>query len=294
MKKFARVHFLDLLAITFGAAVFSFGFVEFNMANKLAAGGGSGISLIVHALVGIDPSYTQILINIPLLIIGYRFLGRKTFVYTVWGILSVSIWIWLFQRTNMAISVENDRLIASLLAGLFAGVGVGIIFRFGGTTGGADIVAKILQVKRGVAVGKVFLTIDTIVLTLSLSYINLQQMMYTLIASFVAAQVLNIVQSGGYTVRGMLIITNYHKEVAQAIIEQTGRSATYLHGEGAYSGHAKEVLYVVLNPTEVREVKEILSILDPNAFCSVINVHEVIGDFTYPRSRFKEDKKSKK
>lgn len=294
MKNLAKVHFLYLLAITLGAAIFAFGFVEFNMANKLAAGGGSGLSLIVHALWKIDPSYTQLVINIPLLFLGYRFLGRRTFIYTVWGILAVSFWIWIFQRINFTMDIENDKLIAALLAGITAGIGVGIIFRFGGTTGGADIIAKIFQVKRGVAVGRVFFTIDTIVLTLSLTYINLQQMMYTLIASFVAAQVVNIIQSGGYTVRGMLIITNHHVEVAKTIIEQTGRGVTYLHGAGAYSGNAKEVLYVVLNPGEIREVKEILSALDPQAFSSVINVHEVIGDFTYPKSRFKEAKKLKK
>ena len=119
-------------------------------------------------------------------------------------------------------------------------------------------------------------------------------MMYTLIASFVAAQVINVVQSGGYTVRGMLIITNKHAEIAKAIIEEIGRSATYLHGEGAYTGHSKEILYVVLNPGEIQEVKQILSILDPNAFTSIINFNEVIVDFTYTRSRYKIDKKVKK
>jgi uncharacterized membrane-anchored protein YitT (DUF2179 family) len=118
--------------------------------------------------------------------------------------------------------------------------------------------------------------------------------MYTLIASFLAMQVVNVIQSGGYTVRGMLIITNKHAEVAKAIIEEIGRSATYLHGEGAYSGNSKEVLYVVLNPGEIQEVKEVLSIVDPNAFTSIINVHEVIGDFAPKRGRFKEIKKSKK
>ena len=83
-------------------------------------------------------------------------------------------------------------------------------------------------------------------------------------------------------------------EIAKAIIEEIGRSATYLHGEGAYSGNSKEILYVVLNPGEIQEVKQILSILDPNAFTSIINVHEVIGDFTYPRSRYKVAKKGKK
>lgn len=294
MKNLARVHFLHLVAIALGTAVYAFGFVEFNMANQLAEGGVAGLSLIGHALLHIDPSYTQIVLNIPLLFIGYRFLGRRTFIYTIWGILSLSVWMWIFQRIPFTISVGHDNLIAALLAGVFAGCGIGFVFRFGGTTGGADIVAKFLQIKRGIAVGKTFFIFDACVMLLSLSYIDLRHMMYTLIASFVAAQMINVVQSGGYTVRGMLIITSKHEEMAKAIIEEIGRSATYLHGEGAYSGHSKEILYVVLNPGEIQEVKQILSIIDPNAFTSIINVHEVIGDFTYPRSRFKEMKKVNK
>lgn len=294
MKKLTRIHFLQILAIAVGTAIYGFGFVEFNMANHLAEGGVAGLSLIGHALLGIDPAYTQLLLNIPLLVIGYRFLGQRTFIYTIWGIVSLSIWMWIFQRLSFSVNVGHDNLIAALLAGVFAGVGIGFVFRFGGTTGGADIVAKLLQVKRGIAVGRTFFIFDACVMLLSLSYIDLRHMMYTLIASFVAAQVVNVVQSGGYTVRGMLIITTNHQEIAQAIIAETGRSATYLHGEGAYSGHAKEILYVVLNPGEIQEVKQILTELDPNAFTSIINVHEVLGDFTYPRSRYKVNKKVKK
>lgn len=294
MKKLSKVHFLQLLAVTIGTAIYAFGFVEFNMGNHLAEGGVAGLSLIGYALLNIDPSYTQLILNIPLLILGYRFLGRRTFVYTIWGIVSLSIWMWIFQRIPVAINVGHDYLIAALLAGVFAGTGIGLVFRFGGTTGGADIIAKLLQIKAGVAVGRTFFIFDACVMLLSLSYIDLRHMMYTLIASFVAAQVINVVQSGGYTVRGMLIITNNHAEIAKAIIEEIGRSATYLHGEGAYSGNSKEILYVVLNPGEIQEVKQIFSILDPNAFTSIINVHEVIGDFTYPRSRYKVAKKGKK
>ena len=91
MKRFARVHFLYLLAIAIGTGIYAFGFVAFNMANHLAQGGVAGLSLISYALWHIDPSYVQLLINIPLLMIGYRFLGRRTFIYTIWGIVSLAV-----------------------------------------------------------------------------------------------------------------------------------------------------------------------------------------------------------
>ena len=121
MKKLSKVHFLQLLAVTIGTAIYAFGFVEFNMGNHLAEGGVAGLSLIGYALLNIDPSYTQLILNIPLLILGYRFLGRRTFVYTIWGIVSLSIWMWIFQRIPVAINVGHDYLIAALLAGVFAG-----------------------------------------------------------------------------------------------------------------------------------------------------------------------------
>ncbi|WP_374285698.1 YitT family protein [Lactococcus sp.] len=290
MKRIS-LHFRNFVIIALGTALYAFGFVEFNMANHLAEGGVAGISLMLHFLMNIDPSYTNMILNIPLLFIGYRFLGRRTFLYTIWGITSLSIWMFWFQRIPFTLNIHHDLLVAALLAGIFAGTGIGLVFRFGGTTGGADIIAKLIQIKKGVPVGKTFFIFDAIVLTLSLSYINLEQMMYTLIASFVSAQVVGIVQSGGYTVKGMLIVTDKHKEVSDMIIHEFGRSATFLHGEGAYSGNQKEVIYVVLNPSEIQDLRQALAVVDNNAFASIINVHEVIGDFSYPKSRFRGQKK---
>ena len=131
------------------------------------------------------------------------------------------------------------------------------------------------------------LLIDALVLLASLSYIDLQHMLYTLIASFVFSQVLTIVQNGGYTIRGMLIITRRSEEAAQAILKEINRGVTFLKGQGAYSGTDHNVLYVVLNPQEVREVKAILAHIDPDAFISIIDVDEVISsDFKIRRKNY--------
>lgn len=115
----------------------------------------------------------------------------------------LSIFIWLFQRMSMSIDLAHDTLIAALLAGIFAGIGGGIVFRFGGTTGGGDIIGQnYFEQKKGFALGQTLFVFDILVLTLSLSYIDIQHMMYTVIASFVFSQVVAVVQNGGYTVRG--------------------------------------------------------------------------------------------
>ncbi|EOT31154.1 YitT family protein [Lactococcus garvieae] len=286
-----KIHFRNFIAISLGAIIFAFGFVKLNMANQLAAGGLSGITLILHALFKLDPALSQFILNIPLLFIGYRFLGQQTFTYTVYAIVNISLFLSVFQAFDFSINLLHDNLVAALLAGVFAGTGIGIIFRFGGTTGGSDIIAQLLQIKRGTAVGRVIFTIDLFVMTLSLTYIDVNHMVYTLIASFVSAQVINLIQSGGYTVRGMLIISPKYQEISNAILAELGRGATFLHGEGAYSGTEKRVVYVVLNPREVMTVKALIAEIDPQAFSTVINVHEVMGDFTYPQSKYKRKKK---
>ena len=274
-----------LLLIAVGVAIYTFGFVKFNMANALAEGGVAGVTLIVHALYGINPAYSSLILNIPLFILGARILGKRSLALTIYGTVLLSFFIWFWQRVPIHVTLENDMMVA-VVAGLFSGAGSGLVFRYGATTGGTDIIGRIAEEKLGLKLGQTLLFIDAVVLTASLVYIDLQHMLYTLVASFVYSQVLTIVQNGGYTVRGMLIITQKSEEAASAILNEINRGVTFLNGQGAYSGEDKNVLYVVLNPTEVREVKAIMAELDPDAFISIIDVDEVVSsDFNIRRKK---------
>ncbi len=275
-----------LLLIAVGVAIYTFGFVKFNMANALAEGGVAGVTLIVHALYGINPAYSSLILNIPLFILGARILGKRSLALTIYGTVLLSFFIWFWQRVPIHVTLENDMMLVAVVAGLFSGAGSGLVFRYGATTGGTDIIGRIAEEKLGLKLGQTLLFIDAIVLTASLVYIDLQHMLYTLVASFVYSQVLTIVQNGGYTVRGMLIITQKSEEAASAILNEINRGVTFLNGQGAYSGEDKNVLYVVLNPTEVREVKAIMAELDPDAFISIIDVDEVVSsDFNIRRKK---------
>lgn len=277
----------NLILIALGVAIYTFGFVNFNMANHLAEGGVAGITLIVHALTGISPAYTTLLINIPLFILGAKVFGKKALALTIYGTVLMSVFIDLWMRIPIGLDLEGDFLIAALLAGIFAGIGSGLVFRYGATTGGTDIVGRIIETKTGRQLGQTLLVIDALVLLASLTYIDVRHMMYTLIASFVYSQVLTMVQNGGYTVRGMIIVTRYSDEVAQTILTEINRGVTYLKGEGAYSGHQHNVLYVVLNPSEVMDVKRIVADIDRDAFISILNVDEVVSsDFKILRKNY--------
>lgn len=275
-----------LLLIAVGVAIYTFGFVKFNMTNALAEGGVAGVTLIVHALYGINPAYSSLILNIPLFILGARILGKRSLALTIYGTVLLSFFIWFWQRVPIHVTLENDMMLVAVVAGLFSGAGSGLVFRYGATTGGTDIIGRIAEEKLDLKLGQTLLFIDAVVLTASLVYIDLQHMLYTLVASFVYSQVLTIVQNGGYTVRGMLIITQKSEEAASAILNEINRGVTFLNGQGAYSGEDKNVLYVVLNPTEVREVKVIMAELDPDAFISIIDVDEVVSsDFNIRRKK---------
>ncbi|WP_424555245.1 YitT family protein [Streptococcus agalactiae] len=277
----------EAILIAFGVALYTFGFVKFNMANHLAEGGISGVTLIIHALFGVNPALSSLLLNIPLFILGARILGKKSLLLTIYGTVLMSFFMWFWQQIPVTVPLKNDMMLVAVAAGILAGTGSGLVFRYGATTGGADIIGRIVEEKSGIKLGQTLLFIDAIVLTSSLVYINLQQMLYTLVASFVFSQVLTNVENGGYTVRGMIIITKKSESAAATILHEINRGVTFLRGQGAYSGREHDVLYVALNPSEVRDVKEIMADLDPDAFISVINVDEVISsDFKIRRRNY--------
>ncbi|MBF8807842.1 MAG: YitT family protein [Enterococcus lacertideformus] len=278
----------EIALIIVGTGIYAFGLVYLNIANQLAEGGVSGITLILHALFGIDPAYSTLIINIPLILLGGKILGKRSFTYTILGTLSLSVFLWIWQRVPLQINLQHDLLIVSLLAGLIAGIGSGLVYRMGGTTGGSDIIARILEKNYGISMGRSLLVLDVIVLFASLSYIDLKRMMYTLIVSYVFSRVIDSILDGGYSAKGILVVSNKNKEIAPLLMSELARGVTFLSGEGGFSGHSKKIIYMVVSSSELNEVKRIVNKIDEKAFLSILNVHEVEGEgFTYLKPQTK-------
>lgn len=278
----------SIFMISFGAIFYGFGLVAVNIKNNLAEGGITGITLLFRAWWGIDPAYTTILLNIPLIILGYRFLGRRGLLFTIYGTLALSMSLWIWQRVawTQTIDLHHDLFIAGVMAGIFGGFGSGMIYRFGGTTGGSDVVARILELERGIPMGKTLLIIDVFVLLASLSYLDIEHMMYTLLASFVFSKIVDATQDGSYSAKGMLIISKANQEISQALMSELERGTTFFNGEGGYQHNQQPVLYCVVAPSEIVAAKKIIMKLDEHAFISIIDVHEAVGEgFTYLRPR---------
>lgn len=270
----------NIFFILLGAAIFSFGLVHFNMQNNLAEGGFTGITLLLFFLFQYDPSITNLILNIPIFFAGWKLLGKKTFFYTIIGTLAVSLFLWVFQRYQLDIPLEGDLFLAALFAGVFIGIGLGIIFRFGGTTGGVDIIARLIHKYKGISMGRTMFMFDAVVITLSLlTYLNHREAMYTLVAVFVGARVIDFMQEGAYSARGALIISEeHHGSIADAIMEHMDRGVTVLKGHGSYTKQSKEVLYCVVSRNEIVHLKKIINAIDPQAFVSVTVVHDVMGE----------------
>ena len=282
----------EVFFIILGTSIYAFGLVYLNIANQLAEGGVSGITLILRALFHIDPAYSTLLINIPLILLGGKILGKRALAYTVLGTVSLSVFLWIWQRIPLQINLEHDLLIVSLLAGLIAGVGSGIVYRMGGTTGGSDIIARILEKNHGISMGRSLLAFDVIVLLASLTYIDLKRMMYTLIASYVFSRVIDFILDGGYSAKGILVVSNKSEEIAPLLMTGLQRGVTFLHGEGGFSGIDKKMIYMVVSTRELNEVKRIIHEIDEHAFLSILNVHEVEGEgFTYLKLQTRRYKK---
>jgi uncharacterized membrane-anchored protein YitT (DUF2179 family) len=271
--------FKNIFFILLGSAIFSFGLVHFNMQNNLAEGGFTGITLLLYFVFGWSPSITNLLLNLPLFFLGWKLLGRSVFIYTIIGTVGVSVFLGVFQKYQIEMPLYEDLFLAALFAGVFIGIGLGIIFRYGGTTGGVDIIARLAQKYFGWTMGRTMFMFDFGVITLSLiTYLNYREAMYTLVVVFVGARVIDFMQEGSYAARGAMIISDKNEDIAAKIMKEMDRGVTSLKAVGSYTKAERDVLYCVVAKNEIVRLKSVINSVDPHAFVSVTVVHDVLGE----------------
>ena len=271
-----RQNIQNIMMVFLGAFICAFGVNYFTIPNQLAAGGFTGIALILKYLFNLSPALTTIVLNIPLFIIGWRELGRRSMLYTILGTSSFSLFLWLTE--DIGVSMGDDILLAALYAGVSVGLGLGIIFRFGGTTGGVDIVARLVNKHFGWSMGRTMFVIDMAVIVSSAYIIGREKAMYTLVAVFIGARVIDFVQEGAYAAKAAFIISNSAEDISSELIREMNRGATLLKGRGGYTGLDKEVLYCVVSRNEITRLKRLVHRVDPYAFIVINDVHDVHGE----------------
>ncbi|RKQ89012.1 YitT family protein [Brockia lithotrophica] len=272
---------LDYALLLAGSAVFAAGLNAFILASGLAEGGVTGIALILYYRAQWPPGWTILALNLPLFFLGWRTLGGAALVRTIFATVTSSIFIeWMKPLRSF---VTHDLLLAALYAGVSIGLGLGLIIRSGGTTGGSDLVARIVHKLTGVNVGRAMFFFDAGVILLSIAtYLDLERAMYTLVALFIGARVVDLVQETAYAARAVLVISTRSQAIARRVLAELERGATYIRGTGAYSGTEYPLLYVVVSQSELARLKQIIFEEDPRAFFVVTEAHDVHGEgFTW-------------
>ncbi|AJY77144.1 YitT family protein [Paenibacillus beijingensis] len=272
-----------IIPVLFGCAVYAFGLQYFVLPNQLMEGGVTGIAILLNYALGLKLSIMTIVLNVPLFVLGLRVLGKYSMMMTIIGTVGLSLFLALFEKAIqlgwiVPFRTSQDYILAALYAGVTLGAGLGIVFRFGGTTGGVDIAARVISKSKGWSMGQIILASDAIIIGLSLLYIPIEKVLYTLVSVFIASKLIDFIQEGAYAAKAFSIITVHGAEIARAITKEMERGVTLIPAVGAYSGGDKQIVYCVVSRQEIRMLRMIVTGIDPRAFIVINDVHDVLGE----------------
>ena len=267
----------DVACILLGCAIYAASFSFLTYPNSIVSGGLTGISQIINLLTGLPVGVMVMVMNIPLFIVAWKQFGVRFFIYSLVGMMANSVLIDLFNTAH--ITFTNDTLLASVYGGVMNGVGGGLIFHVGATTGGTDIAARLVRQKYPyMNFGTVSLALNAlVVIAFAVIFKRFDSAMYTIITMYVASRVVNLILYGLSNSGICYIITVKPKEISRHIGEQLHRGATILQGEGAYSGEDRYVVLCAVKRQQIPLLRRIVTEIDDHAFVIVTESHEVFG-----------------
>ncbi len=277
MKNAGRIA-VWVLRIIVGTSLFALGFDLFLLPNDINVGGLSGLAMVLVHVLGVGSvGLVTTLINLPLFIIGGKKIGKTFFSGSLIGMLSLSVAIDAFA----VLPVPNiEPLIGALYGGVLCGAGAGIVFMAGASTGGSDIIVRLLKMRyQHIPIGTITICFDAVVAVLTgLVFRDVSSALYSGIAIFITGTVVDAVVYRFDYSKVALIISNKHEEIARAVGEKLQRGATFLHGQGVYSGNETKVVLTAVKRQQIAELKALVVEIDPNAFIIVQEAHQVLGD----------------
>lgn len=262
------------IAISIGSLLMATGLEIFLVPNQVIDGGITGISIMLSHLTGMKLGIFLFILNLPFVFMGYKQIGKTFAVSTIFGILVLSILTTLFHHIP---AFTEDILLATVFGGMVLGVGVGIVIRYGGALDGTEILAILINKKVPFSVGEIVMFFNFFILGAAGFVFSWDRAMYSILAYVIAAKAIDTVVSGLEESKSAWIISDHHKEIGDAINARLGRGVTYLHGEGAYTGDTKKVVFCIITRLEEAKLKGIVEELDPSAFLAVADITEVRG-----------------
>lgn len=272
----SRPVYIDYFLMTLGTCLMAVAINSIYDPITMVTGGFTGIAIIVKAYSEVPLWLANIVLNVPVFLIGIKIKGFRFIARTLYSTIALSGWLYILPRMNI---LTDDYLLAAIFGGVISGVGIGMVFLARATTGGTDMVAVFVQhYLKHYTIGQVLQVVDGAVVIAGAYIFGLNKALYAMISIFVISQVTDGIIEGLKFSKLAYIITDYHGEVAKAIMTTLGRGATGLNATGMYSSTEKKVLLCVVSKKEIVQVKEIVTQIDPRAFVIVSDVREVLGE----------------
>lgn len=244
--------------------------------HKLLSGGVGGIAILLNATTGIQIGLTVFLMNLPLFLVSYRKLDREFTLYSFINMMLFSFTL-LFTSNIFRQFTVDDILLSAVFGGIFNGLGMGLTFKSRSSQGGTDIIAAFIKKKWNIKITNVLMGANLVIVSIGGAAFGAERAMYTLIAMYVAYQVVDKVQLMFNNKLSVMIISQKSEELSSEIMDEIGRGVTFFKAEGAYSGSDQKVVYSIVNSSELQKLRIIVSRVDPNAFMSVNEATEVRG-----------------
>ncbi len=281
-KKYQNL--IAFIMLTVGSILAAYALETFLIPNTILDGGVTGISIILSKLFEIPLSILILILNIPLIYVGYRNMGVGFLIRAIYSMILFSLSLSYFSYLE---SVTNQILLATVFGGAILGIGVGLVIHFGGCVDGTESVALVISKKTSLSVGQVVLFFNLIIYLVAGLIFGIDRALYSLLTYFITFKVIDFVSEGLEQAKAALIVTEKGTDMANEIYKRLGRTVTKLKGKGLISGE-KEVLYCVLTRIEVYELKKLCQEMDQSSFITILEVSEIIGE------HIKNNKKLKK
>jgi uncharacterized membrane-anchored protein YitT (DUF2179 family) len=261
--------------VLLGSFMIAIGFNLFLLPNQVASGGVAGISTILNNVFGFSPDIVQWAINLPLFVLGIFILGKNFGMKTFVGTIAVPFFVGVSSAWPAA---TPDPLLGAIFGGMACGVGIGIVFRGKGSTGGIDLAAQILHKYVPLPFGICVALFDGVIVLTATFVFSVEQGLYALIGLFVTSRTIDLVQVGLNSSKNLMIITDHVEPVREALLNQVDRGVTVWQAEGGYTKEERRMIMCVVNQNEFSRTSQIIKLIDPNAFIVVMNASEVIGE----------------
>ncbi|EHR38115.1 YitT family protein [Facklamia languida] len=269
----------SIFLMTLGCVVYAFGVNYFLLPNHFGNGGVTGIAMLVYYLFGVATGTTNFIVNAILLVVGWKFLGRRTLLLTVYASTCLSVCLNIvkpvpYEATNI--------IIPAVAGGVLLGLGIGLVIRGNGTTAGTDIVAMIMQKFFGLSFSVGLLMCDMLVILASSFIIGVDMTIVTIMMMFIASQTISLITDGFNRKKSVMIFSEKQEEIAECVVRDMVRGITILKGYGYYTKKDREVLLVIVNRNQIVPLQRLVTQIDPKAFVTITEVQQVIGEgFTF-------------